>query len=138
MKVISSITSLEFKDFKVNIDTKKTKLDEEKKYNETNNNIYNVPEHVLKDQKQEIESLIIDMPFMASIIDSYLNRGLLNIKLNLNLIPYKITLSNLSKIFEYKLRANSVEIIKMRNDIEPIVVDCFKSLLEKGIIYIEN
>ncbi|NFH79092.1 hypothetical protein FDA09_06710 [Clostridium botulinum] len=141
---IKNFNSIEYKDLKIKKESISTKVKNEK---ELKNNVETEQKEISNkeienseirlSQKKEIEQLFIDCPFIISIIDSYLNRKIRNITLNLNLIPYKIKLSQIDKLFEYQLRSNSVVIISIKKEIEAIVVDVFKELQEKGIIYTE-
>lgn len=144
MDVFKNISSIEFKDFKVKKAIEAKTIEEHSVTNDTDNinnnqgkdeNVEDVSSDDTKNNKSRIESLIIDSPFLASIIDAYVKRGS-KISINLNLIPYKVKLSSIEEIFEYKLKANSIEIIRLKPEIESLVIDTFKELMEKGIIYI--
>lgn len=143
MDVFKNISSIEFKDFKVEKSIEPKTIENDSATNDTVNTNNNQETYEnLEDgsggninNKSHIESLIIDSPFLASIIDAYVKRGS-KISINLNLIPYKVKLSSISEIFEYKLRANSIEIIRLKPEIESLVIDTFKELIERGIIYI--
>lgn len=143
MDVFKNISSIEFKDFKVEKSIEPKAIENDSATNDTVNTNNNQATYKnLEDgsggninNKSHIESLIIDSPFLASIIDAYVKRGS-KISINLNLIPYKVKLSSISEIFEYKLRANSIEIIRLKPEIESLVIDTFKELIERGIIYI--
>lgn len=146
MDVFKNISSIEFKDFKVIKAIEAKTIEEHSTTNDTDNtninnnqgkggNVEEGNSGDTKNNKSRIESLIIDSPFLASIIDAYLKRGS-KISINLNLIPYKVKLSSIEEIFEYKLKANSIEIIRLKPEIESLVIDTFKELMEKGIIYI--
>ncbi|WP_195958985.1 hypothetical protein [Clostridium saudiense] len=144
MDVFKNISSIEFKDFKVIKAIEAKTIEEHSVTNDTDNinnnqgkdeNVEDVSSDDTKNNKSRIESLIIDSPFLASIIDAYVKRGS-KISINLNLIPYKVKLSSIEEIFEYKLKANSIEIIRLKPEIESLVIDTFKELMEKGIIYI--
>lgn len=143
MDVFKNISSIEFKDFKVEKSIEPKTIENDSATNDTVNTNNNQETYEnLEDgsggninNKSHIESLIIDSPFLASIIDAYVKRGS-KISINLNLIPYKVKLSSIAEIFEYKLRANSIEIIRLKPEIESLVIDTFKELIERGIIYI--
>lgn len=141
MDVFKNISSIEFKDFKVEKAIEAKAIEEHSVTNDkvNNNNTHQTDENVeegsdINKNKSRIESLIIDSPFLASVIDVYIKRGS-KISINLNLIPYKVKLSSIEEIFEYKLKANSIEIIRLKPEIESLVIDTFKELMERGIIY---
>lgn len=133
LDILKNITNIEFKDFKVS----KEKVEKIEENTIKNERKLEEEEIQNKNIENEIERSIIDSPFLASIIDMYLTeKG--KVSINLNIIPEKITLSEISKIFQYKLKANKIEIIKIHSDKESLVVDVFNRLRDKGIIYVEN
>lgn len=136
LKLVDSIkqfTTFEFKDFKM----KKEKLEED-----NIDKIETIPNKNISmndnENKEIIEQLFIDCPFLVSIVDSYVNRNFKDITINLNIIPEKIKLEQIGRIFEYRIKSNTIIIKSMKKDIEATVIDVFKDFESKGIIYVQE
>lgn len=141
VEILKGITSFELKDFKIKREVISDKLEQNVVPKEIDTKLEQSSlskeiDHESKSYK-EIERLFIDCPFMASIVDGYLNSNMRNITINLNLIPYKIKLQQIDIIFEYKIKGNSIILISIKKELESIVIDVFMSLKERGILYLE-
>lgn len=84
--------------------------------------------------KSEFIQLLIDNHNLIGLIETVIS-GNRNIKIPLHLIPRDYSLKEISKIFEYKVFSNTVRVICIKKDIEPILIDAYNDLKQKGIIY---
>lgn len=89
------------------------------------------------EKRAEIIELIIDNENIVALIEKYIRRAR-SFSIPLNLIPSKYKLETLGKIFDYKMHANTIKIISIRKDIEPILIDVYKELKDNSIIYCES
>lgn len=89
----------------------------------------------LSKRKSEIIELMIDNTYMVQLINRYINKSAKSITVPRNIIPNTITLEAISRIFEYQIKSNSIKINRIKVEIEPILIDVFNELVQKGIIY---
>ena len=89
------------------------------------------------EKRAEIIELIIDNENIVALIEKYIRRSR-SFSIPLNLIPSKYKLETLGKIFDYKMHANTIKIISIRKDIEPVLIDVYKELKDNSIIYCES
>lgn len=89
----------------------------------------------LSKRKSEIIELMIDNTYMVQLINRYINKSVKSITIPRNIIPNTITLEAISRIFEYQIKSNSIKINRIKVEIEPILIDVFNDLVQKGIIY---
>lgn len=144
---ISQIKEINFKDF--SLKTQEAKIEQSikekeietiiKKKNDGSLNEEEAEEQIRNAEiKKEIIAIMIDNAKIVRYIDSFINKSSTSIALPKNLIPSKIALSAIDRLFEYELGINSIKLKGIIPEKVNLVKEVFNELTEKGIIYISS
>jgi hypothetical protein len=88
--------------------------------------------------EKEVIALMVDNSKIVKYIDRFINKESSSITIPLNLIPQKISLTTIEKLFNYEMGFGAIKLIGIKPEKLEIVKEVFSELLEKGIIYSEN
>jgi hypothetical protein len=88
--------------------------------------------------EKEIIALLIDNDRIVKYIDNFINKKSNNIRIPINIVPKKINLTAIDKLFIYEIGPTSVKLMGIKPEKLEIVKEVFNELLMKGIIYCEN
>lgn len=88
--------------------------------------------------KKELIALMIDNTRIVNYLYDFIKGNAEEKIIPLNLIPKKIKLYELQKVFTYKETHTAIIINGLNNDIKDLIKETFEDLWNKGIIYCDN
>lgn len=88
--------------------------------------------------KSEIIAILLDNKEIVNYLNAFINNNTKRILVPKNMIPDKILMAPLERLFLYELGVNSIKLLGIKPDIYSIVVKTYDELLSKGIIYCKD
>jgi len=141
---ISQIQEISFKDFSVKTqeakkeqEIKEKEIEQIKEQEKTGDLQLEEAAKKIKDTelKKEIIALMVDNDKLVKYIDRFINKGSSSVVIPINLIPNKISLTAIEKLFDYEMGSNSIKLLRIKSEKNSIVKETFNELLSKNIIY---
>ncbi|MEG0181244.1 MAG: hypothetical protein RR657_05080 [Peptostreptococcaceae bacterium] len=120
-------------DLKEDVDNQNQIVEKLKEVKEPN--VTEKEEIKLEEEKMKIKQLMLDCPSVVDIIDKFINLGYKSIKIPLSHIPNIYKVEDLEKIFQVEIKRSMLQLVKIKPEINSIVIDTFKELESMGIIY---
>lgn len=137
ISLINNISSFQFKDFKVETNkvkdiknSEQEKLDKLKNKDEKDEKKINESKNRLK-----LIEIMIDEPYIVEIISKFLNKRMKSLTIPWSEFKDKTSISSIGKIFDYEIKADSIKIKKIKNNIKDELAQVYSELINNGVIY---